>query len=178
MNARERVVLYEVCSFIVRMDWRIKFVCMVDQNGKLLVGRSRSIIPFTSMTDKPAGVAGIPTHITNLKIDDLVEVFLRCKNMYLFYSDYLLWVIGKCIGHMKEYENEFNCYVDGSVVDEASPYFEISGMLNWLFRLLILAWKLSFVSILSLLTISEILLMAQRKSSRVCSTELITVYFS
>jgi len=100
---------------------------MVDQNGKLLVGQSRSIIPFTNLTDKPAGIARNPTHITNLKIDDLVEVFLRCKNMYLFYSDYLLWVIGKCVGHMKEYENEFNCYVDGSVVDEASPYFEISG---------------------------------------------------
>jgi len=28
---------------------------------------------------------------------------------------------------MKDHENEINCFINGSFVDEASPYFEISG---------------------------------------------------
>jgi hypothetical protein len=106
----------------IRMDWRIKFVGVVDQNGTLHVGRSKSI-PISNGTDKSAEIARNPSHITNSKIDDLVEIFFKYKNMYLFYSDYLLWVIGNCTVH-----NE-NKFVSGSI-DEASPYFEISGCNN------------------------------------------------
>ena len=110
---------------IIGMDWRIKFVCMVDQNWKLLVGRSKSI-PFGNMVDNPTDTARNLTRITNSKIDDLVEIFYKCKNMHLFYSDYLLWVIGKCIVHLEDHEDRFDFHAMGSI-EEASPYFEISG---------------------------------------------------
>ena len=58
------------------MDWRIKFVGMVNQNGKLLAGQTRSI-PFSNMTDKPTDTARNPTHIDNSKIDDLDRNFLQ-----------------------------------------------------------------------------------------------------
>lgn len=125
IDARERIVLNEAFSLIIRMDWRIKFVGMVDQNGKLLAGQSRSI-PLSNMADRPADTARNQAHVTNSKIDDLVEIFYKYKNMYLFYSDYLLWVIGKCIVHVEDHENRFDSHVTGSI-NEASPYFEISG---------------------------------------------------
>ena len=49
--------------------------------------------------------------------------------MYLFYSDYLLWVIGKCIVHLEDLENKFDSHVTESI-NETSPYFEISGYNN------------------------------------------------
>ena len=125
VDAKERIVLNEAFSLIIGMDWRIKFVGMVDQNGKLLVGQSRTI-PFGNITDKPVDTARNPTYIANSKIDDLVEIFYKYKNMYLFYSDYLLWVIGKCIVYLEDHENRSDSHVNGRV-GEASPYFEISG---------------------------------------------------
>ena len=125
VDARERKVLNEAFSSIIRMDWRVNFVCMVDQNGKLLVGRSKSI-PFGNMVDNPTDTARNLTRITNSNIDDLVEIFYKCKNIYLFYSDYLLWVIGKCRVHLEDHEGRFDSHATGSI-DEVSPYFEISG---------------------------------------------------
>jgi hypothetical protein len=93
MDSRERVVMNQTCSSIVRMDWHIKFVCILDRNGKLLIGQSRSM-PSISTSDK-----NTMPDTTNLKIDELVEVFLKHKNMYFFYSDYLLWIIENCFKH-------------------------------------------------------------------------------
>jgi hypothetical protein len=124
VDARERKVLNEAFSSIIWMDWRINFVCMVDQNGKLFVGRSKSI-PFGNMVDSPTDTVRNLTRFTNLKIDDLVEIFYKCKNMYHFYSDYLLWVVGKCRVHLEDHEDRFDSHATESI-DEASPYFEIS----------------------------------------------------
>ncbi len=118
INAKERLVLNEVFSLIIRMDWRIKFVGMVVQNGKLIAGQTRRIL--FSMTDKPTDTARNTTHIYNSKIDDQIEIFFRCKNMYLFYSNYLMWVIESCTVHLEDHES----------INETSPYFEISGYNN------------------------------------------------
>ena len=56
--------------------------------------------------------------------------------MCLFYSDYLLWVIGKCIVNLEDLENRFDSHVTGRV-REASPYFEISGCTDETVRLVI-----------------------------------------
>ena len=128
INAKERTVLNEIFSLIIRMDWRIKFVVMVNQNGKLIAGQTRRI-PFSSMTDKPTDTARNTTHIYNSKIDDQIEIFFRCKNMYLFYFDYLMWVIGSCTVHLEELENKLYSSIPESI-NETSPYFEISGYNN------------------------------------------------
>jgi hypothetical protein len=73
-------------------------------------------------------------HIANSKINDLPDIFYKHKNMYLFYSDYLLWVIGKCIVNLEDLENRFDSHVTGRV-REASPYFEISGCTDETVRL-------------------------------------------
>ncbi|HXW12664.1 MAG TPA: hypothetical protein VD694_07880 [Nitrososphaeraceae archaeon] len=41
MGTKERKVLNRELSVILRMDWSIKFVGMVDRNGKLLVGEAK-----------------------------------------------------------------------------------------------------------------------------------------
>jgi len=146
VETKERMVLNETFSLIIRMDWRIKFVGMVDQNGKLLAGQSRDI-PFSNMADRPADTARIPRYMTNSKIDDLVEIFYKYKNMYLFYSDYLLWVIGKCIVHLEDHENRFDSNVTGSI-NEASPFFEISGCTNNSVRLVVTPLNVSMETFL------------------------------
>jgi len=110
------------------MDWRIKFVGTVDRNGKLLVGRSKDITsscPNFRLTD----IVITSTRIVNSKMDDLVEIFLRSKNMYLFYSGYLLWVIENCLAHLNNHKSNFgsNVLMD---INEISAYFEISGCNN------------------------------------------------
>ena len=114
IDAKERKVLNEMFSLIIGMDWRVKFVGMVDQNGKLLAGRTRNI-SFSNTTDNPTDnptdTARTLTHIDNSKINDLVEIFYKYRNMYLFYSDYLLWVIGKCIVHLEDHKNKFASHV-------------------------------------------------------------------
>jgi hypothetical protein len=42
MNTKEPAIMNQTCLSIIGMDWRIKFVGIVDQNGKLLIGKGRS----------------------------------------------------------------------------------------------------------------------------------------
>src|SRR5215510_2970603 len=101
MDSREREVMNQTCSSIVRMDRHIKFVCILDQNGKLLVGHSMNI-PQISISDNDKSTLSNPINlsdISNSKVGELVELFLKNKNMYLFYSDYLLWIIENCRLH-------------------------------------------------------------------------------
>ena len=123
MSTKERKVLNKGLSEIFRMDWRIKFVGMVDRNGKLLVGRSKDI-SFTYLNYRHTDITRTSTHIVNSKMDDLVEIFLSSKNMYLFYSDYLLWVIGNCLAHLNNHKSKFgsNVRID---INEILSYFEI-----------------------------------------------------
>ena len=101
---------------------------MVDRNGKLLVGRSKDI-SFTYLNYRHTDITRTSTHIVNSKMDDLVEIFLSSKNMYLFYSDYLLWVIGNCLAHLNNHKSKFgsNVRID---INEILSYFEISGCNN------------------------------------------------
>lgn len=41
MDSSIRVVMNQKCASIIRLNWHIKFVCILDQNGKLLLGQSR-----------------------------------------------------------------------------------------------------------------------------------------
>lgn len=117
----------QACTSIIRMDRCIRFVATVDQNGRLLVGQSRSILS-NSITERPVDNVKRSTHTTNSKIDDLVvEVFLKHKNMYLFYSDYLLGVIENFRVH-QENDNglaKSDSYFSGCI-DWILPHFEIS----------------------------------------------------
>jgi len=56
MDAKERTVMKEACSLIIRMDRRIKFVGIVDHNGKLQIGLSRSV-PLSNIDDKATDTA-------------------------------------------------------------------------------------------------------------------------
>lgn len=119
---------------------------MVDQNGKLLAGKSRGS-PFSNMVDNPTDTARNLIHIANSRINDLPDIFYKYKNMYLFYSNYLLWVIGKCIVNLEDHENGFDSYVTGRV-NEASPYFEILGCTDENVRLVITPLNVSMETFL------------------------------
>lgn len=130
MDGKERTVMNHACSSIIRMDRHIKFVCIVDRNGKLLLGQSRSS-PSNDITDKTIDTIDSSTHITNSRIDDLFEVYFKYKNMYLFYFDYLLWVIRKCRVHLNDGENKNDSYITQSNAEnQVSSYFGVSGCNN------------------------------------------------
>lgn len=145
--AKERKVLNEMFSLIIGMYWRVKFVGMVDQNGKLLAGQCRSI-SFSNTADNHTDTARTLTQNVNSKLDDLVEIFYKYRNMYLFYSDYLLWLIGECIVHL-DHKNKFGSHVTGSI-NESSPYFEISGCSDDSVRLVITSLNVSVETFLYL----------------------------
>lgn len=128
MGTKERKVLNLELSVILRMDWRIKFVGMVDRNGKLLVGRSKDI-PLTYLNCRHTDITRTSTNIVNSKVDELVEIHCRSKNMYLFYSDYLKWVIGNCIAHLGNQELRYGSCKPMNI-NKVSSYFEISGCSN------------------------------------------------
>lgn len=90
---RECEIMNQICSSIVRKDWHIKFVCILVQNGKLIVGHGRSCILSINTSKSDKSTISIPDNLPNItysNIEELVEAFLEPKNMYLFYSDYLL----------------------------------------------------------------------------------------
>ncbi|HEY7082562.1 MAG TPA: hypothetical protein VH500_22965 [Nitrososphaeraceae archaeon] len=119
----------QACSSIIKLDWHIKFVCILDRNGKLLVGQGRNI-PLISISDRNAIYNPNNLPNTNLKIDELIELFLKHKNMYLFYSDYLLWVIESCKLHLKDSQNKNNSNKAQHIGNNALSYFEVSGYNN------------------------------------------------
>jgi hypothetical protein len=128
MDAKERLIMNQICSSIINMDRHIKFVCIVDQNGKLLVGQNRGN-QSNDMTDKTTDTNKNWDRTTNSKMDDLLEVRLRYKNMHLFYSDYLLWVIKSCRVHLDDGENRNQFNLPRSAIQDM-PYFQISGYSN------------------------------------------------
>lgn len=114
MNSSERTLMNKACTSIIRMDWRIKFASIVDQNGKLLIGKWRNHPQkkVTGRTNKGA------TNIdTNLRADNL-----RCINTCRFYSDFLLWSI-------ERYKVQLHMVVAHPpyVEDDTSIYFDVSG---------------------------------------------------
>ncbi|MGC1131287.1 MAG: hypothetical protein WA941_00585 [Nitrososphaeraceae archaeon] len=109
------------CAALVRLDWHIKFVCILDQNGKLPVGQSR-VVRSTNSSDGDKSTNS-STHISIIETDKQTEVFL--KSMYSFYSSYLFWVIRNCIAHPEDQEKKPDSLISGIV--NPPYYFEISG---------------------------------------------------
>ncbi|HEY7570045.1 MAG TPA: hypothetical protein VH796_01630 [Nitrososphaeraceae archaeon] len=122
----------QTCSSILRMDWHIKFVCILDQNGKLLVGQDRNI-PSSNTNDNdknPISSTNNIFDIANSKLIDFVELYFKHKNMYLFYSNYLLWNINYCRLHINDSQNNDNSRSQSIVENKTAPYFELSGYYN------------------------------------------------
>src|SRR5262245_19945436 len=136
MDMIEREVTNQLCYSIVRMDRHIKFVCILDQTGRLLVGQDRNIPSSSTNKRDKETISSSPyifSDVTNLdsKIDELVELFLKHKNMYLFYYDYLLWILENCMLHLKDSQNKNNPDISQSIAEnKVSTYFEISGYNN------------------------------------------------
>jgi hypothetical protein len=93
------------CESVIRIDQQIKFVCIVDENAKLLVGQGRSISTNID-TLKTSETTDSSIHTNKSKIEELVEIHFKYRNIYLFYSDYLLWVIKSCTGHLDDTKNK------------------------------------------------------------------------
>jgi hypothetical protein len=128
MDAKQRLLMNQTCSSVINMDRHIKFVCIVDQNGKLLVGQIRNS-QSNNVDDKTTYTTKNSVHTTNSKMDDLLEVRLKYKNMHLFYSDYLTWVIKSCKVHLDDGGNKNKCNLPQNTIQDM-PYFEISGYSN------------------------------------------------
>ena len=126
MDLQQRLNMNHACESVIRLDQQIKFVCVIDENAKLLVGQSRPI---------PTNLKTLNTNETNethsnkSKIDDLVEIYFNYRNSWLFYSDYLLWVIRSCTSHLDDTKNNDNsCITHIPNKIETSNFFELSGL--------------------------------------------------
>jgi hypothetical protein len=102
-----RLHMNHICESIIRIDQQIKFVCIVDENAKLLIGQDRSI-PSKINSIKSSETTDDSSHLTETKADDLVEIQFKYRNIHLFYSEYLLWVIKSCTGHLDDTKNKGN----------------------------------------------------------------------
>lgn len=131
MNTKERTIMNQECSSIVRMDKRIKFVGITDRNAKLLVGKSRDILSSNIIGE------GVETNINTIKsssymissrVDNLFGVNFKNSNLRLFFSDYLLWTIRKC-GVSSDYgKNNTDLYIFKGVGENKElAYFQVSG---------------------------------------------------
>lgn len=131
MNTKERTIMNQECSSIVRMDKRIKFVGITDRNAKLLVGKSRDILSSNIIGE------GVETNINTIKsssymissrVDNLFGVNFKNSNLRLFFSDYLLWTIRKC-GVSSDYgNNNTDLYIFKGVGENKElAYFQVSG---------------------------------------------------
>ena len=131
MNTKERIIMNQECSSIVRMDKRIKFVGITDRNAKLLVGKSRDILSSNIIGE------GVETNINTIKsssymissrVDNLFGVNFKNSNLRLFFSDYLLWTIRKC-GISSDYgKNNTDLYIFKGVGENKElAYFQVSG---------------------------------------------------
>lgn len=113
------------------MDRHIKFVCIVDRNGKLLIGQSR-FIQSNNMTDRENDTDDVksPTCIGDSRVGRTLGVDFKCGDMYCFYSDFLLWTIEKCCALSNTNMNSNNnlLFVSRSITgDNALTYFQVSG---------------------------------------------------
>lgn len=102
-----RLHMNHTCESIIRIDQHIKFVCIVDENAKLLVGQDRPV-PTNVNSIKTSETTDGSTHLTKTKVDDQVEIQFKYRNIHLFYSEYLLWVIKSCTGHLDDTKKKDN----------------------------------------------------------------------
>ncbi len=120
MESKERAFMNQQCLSIIGIDRHIKFVGIIDQNARLLVGKCRSAQPSNLITDKSTD--------SNIIITSSKRIHLTRKNMYLFYSNYLLSTIGRCCTYSDGDKNNNDFYISkcGSKNKEMT-YFEVSG---------------------------------------------------
>jgi hypothetical protein len=117
-----------ICESIIRIDEQIKFVCIVDENAKLLIGQDRST-PSNINSIKSSETTDDSSHLTETKLDDPVEIQFKHRNVRLFYSEYLLWVIKSCTGHQDDTKNKDNFGVTQITNKfKTSTFFELSGI--------------------------------------------------
>jgi hypothetical protein len=127
MDMQMRLQMNHTCESIIRIDQQIKFVCIVDENAKLLVGQDRPI-PTNVNSIKSGETTDDSPHLAETKLDDLVEIRFKHRNIRLFYSEYLLWVIKCCIGHVDDTKNKDNFGVTHITNKfQTSTFFELSG---------------------------------------------------
>jgi hypothetical protein len=132
MDRKDRAIVNQTCSDIITMDRHIKFVCIVNRSGKLLVGQSRSI-QSSNMTDRENDtddIKGLTTCISDSRVGRTLGVDFKCGDMYCFYSDFLLWTIEKCYAFSNEDTKSNNnpLFVSRSINgDVALTYFQVSG---------------------------------------------------
>jgi hypothetical protein len=63
------------------MDWHIKFVCILDQNGKLLVGHGKNI-PHNGTSDNDKNTHSNPDNlsdVTNSNVSELLKLFSNIR---------------------------------------------------------------------------------------------------
>ncbi len=122
-----RLHMNHTCESVIRIDQQIKFVCIVDENAKLLVGQDRPV-PTNVNSIKTSETTDGSTHLTKTKVDDLVEIQFKYRNIHLFYSEYLLWVIKSCTGHLDDTKNKDNFGITHITNKfKTSTFFELSG---------------------------------------------------
>lgn len=113
------------CESIIRIEQHIKFVCIVDENAKLLVGQDRPV-PTNVNSIKTSETTDGSTNLTETKVDDQVEIQFKYRNINLFYSEYLLWVIKSCTGHLDDTKDNFGItHITNKF--KTSTFFELSG---------------------------------------------------
>jgi len=131
MNTKERTIMNQECSSIVRMDKRIKFVGITDRNAKLLVGKSRDILSSNMIgegVETNTNTIKSSSYLISSRVDNLFGVNFKNSNLRLFYSDYLLWTIRKC-GVSSDYgKNNTDLYIFKGVGENKElAYFQVSG---------------------------------------------------
>ena len=129
IDMQMRLHMNRACESVMRIDERIKFVCIVDENAKLLVGQGRPI-PTNTNTIKTSETTDSSSISNKTKIDEPVEICFKFRNIYLFYSEYLLWLIQSCAGHLdldgtKNKDNFSITHFTNKF--ETSNFFELSG---------------------------------------------------
>jgi hypothetical protein len=127
-GTKERKHMDKTCKSVILLDDQIQFVSIVDENAKLLVGQVR---PIQDSTDKTKAI-GIIEGSANAKrptADNLTNSHFKDKNMYTFYSEYLLWIIRSCLAHLDDpMEKNCSCVLQMPKRYETSISFEISGI--------------------------------------------------
>lgn len=132
MDRKDRAILNQTCSDIITIDRHIKFVCIVNRSGKLLVGQSKSI-QSNNMADRENDTDDVKsptTCISDSRVSRTLGVDFKCGGMYYFYSDFLLWTIKKCYAFSNEDTKSNNnpLFVSRSINgDVALTYFQMSG---------------------------------------------------
>jgi hypothetical protein len=132
MDRKDRAIFNQTCSDIITMDRHIKFVCIVNRSGKLLVGQSRSF-QSNNMTDRETDtddVKSLTTCISYSRVGKTLGVDFKCGGMYCFYSDFLLLTTEKCYTFSNEDTKSNNnpLFVSRSINgDVALTYFQVSG---------------------------------------------------